>query len=188
MRARFKTFFYTTENEQKVCVCVWSVCLCLEAFLSALQAFVLRWIWQSGSSYLQEVSPSSSYWGLILCVVSWCPRPANWLNAETTASTSTWVPDDTVCPTNTDSIDVLWLSITIPDWMSNMVNIPERSKGTWVVCFYCSSTRAHGKEGNHGSQKRRIIALNNSCIGHWKANMLFSTLVLSPQQSTPLTH
>lgn len=135
-----------------------SICLCqVEVFLSAVQAFVLRWIWQSGPSYLQEVSPSSlptvRYWGLILYVVSWWSQPVNRLNAETTISTSTWVPDDTICPTNTGSIDVLWLSITIWYWMSNKVNRPERSEGTRVVCFYCSSTSAHGKEGNHGSQK-----------------------------------
>lgn len=83
---------------------------------------------------------------------------------------------------------LLWLSITICYWTSNKVNRPERSKGTRVVCFYCSFASAHGKEGNHGPQKRKIIALTKTCIGHWKANMILSTLVLSPQQSTPLTH
>lgn len=116
--------------------------------------FVLRWVWQSGLSYLQEASPFSwptaRCWRPIPYVVS---RPVNRPSVETTTSTSTWVPDDTICLENTGTIDALRLSITIWYWMSNKVNRPGRSKGTRVVWLYCSSTRARRNEGNRRSKK-----------------------------------
>lgn len=51
-------------------------------------------------------------------------RPVNRhnLKADTTTLASIWVPQRHCLVENTDSIEVLWLSITIWCWMSNKVN------------------------------------------------------------------
>ena len=75
-------------------------------------------------------------------MVSWWSRPVIWLNAEKETSTSTRVSDDTVWPTNTGFIDVLWLSIPIWYWMSNKTWIDlkgQRGQGLFASTVHLQS-------------------------------------------------